>query len=230
MSVARRTLSRLAATGVTASLLVAGVAAQAQAATYPHVTLAKAKTAIPASKTLPGGVKLVGKVVTSAKASVSLCATADKDLKLLGASVVLADYGTADAIDSPKYLQYEIAIYTFGTAAETKSSVAAMAKVEKACPKSAQRPVDGVPEVITRTLTTKAASKAWTGYRTIDHITATAGTVTVSARVYETFLVRGNVVAVIDELGSITPTNAAAQDVRRKAVTNLVIKALTALK
>jgi hypothetical protein len=228
--VPRRALARVTVSGAAAALLVGGLATGAQAATYPHLTLAKAKTALPTSKSLPGGVKLVGKVRTAGRTYGDLCPTVEKHIPLPGGSVVIADYSNGLSITSPNYLAYEVSVVVFASSSQAKSGVAALTKAEKACPKTADRTVKGVPEHISRTLLTKATSKAWTGYRTIDHISATSGATTVAVRGYETYLVRGNALVVIDQVGAETATNGKLQDTRRKAVTNLVIKRVSALK
>jgi hypothetical protein len=222
---------RVAASGVAAAVLVGGTAANAQAAaSYPTVTLAKAKLALPTSKSLPGGVKLVGKVRSAGKTFAAPCVTKPANVPLAGGSVVIADYDNHTDILSPKYLSYEVSTVVFGTAAEAKAGAAKLTKAEKVCPKTASRKVEGVPETISRTLLTKATSKAWTGYRTIDHITVTNGTTSIAIRGYETFLTRGNVIVVIDEIAAITATNGAQSDARRKTETNLVIQRLSAIK
>src|ERR1700712_1094449 len=192
--VPRRVLTHLTVSGATAALLVGGLATGAQAASYPHVTLAKAKTALPTSKSLPGGVKLVGKVRTAGLTYGDLCPTASKHIPLPGGSVAIADYGNGAKINAPKYLSYPVSVVAFGTSSEAAAGAAKLAKGEKACPKVADRTIGGVPAHITRTLLTKAASKAWTGYRTIDHLSVTVGTTTLKVRDYLTFLGRGNVV------------------------------------
>jgi hypothetical protein len=206
------------------------LASSAQAASYPHITAAQAKSALPSSTLLPGGVKRIGAVRSAAKSYAELCAGKPTKVTLPGGAINVVDYGTSVQADSPKYLQYEIGVVTFATTAQAKAGAAKMAKVDKACPKVVKKTDSGVPEVITRTLFTKAVSKSWTGYRTIDHVTATAGSVTIGARAYETFFLRGNVVVLIDQIGAVTPTNGPSSDAQRKAVTNLVLARLTALK
>jgi hypothetical protein len=220
---------RLAASGVAAAVLVGGTATGAQAASYPHVTLGKAKLALPTAKSLPGGVKLIGKVRSAGKTFAAPCVTKPADVPLAGGSVVIADYDNRTDILSPKYLSYEVSTVVFATAAQAKAGAAKVTKADKVCPKTATRMVNGVPETISRTLLTKATSKAWTGYRTIDHISVTDGTSTIGIRGYETFLTRGNVLVIIDEIAAITPTNGAQSDARRKSATNLVIQRLSAI-
>jgi hypothetical protein len=222
---------RAAASGVAAAVLVGGAATGAQAAaSYPHVTLAKAKLALPTSKSLPGGVTLVGKVHSAGKTFAAPCVTKPANVPLAGGSVVIADYGNHTDILSPKYLSYEVSTVVFATATQAEAAAAKVAKADKGCPKTAKRTVEGVPETISRTLLTKATSKAWTGYRTIDHITVTNGTTTFAIRGYETFLTRGNVLVIVDEIAAITATNGAQSDARRKTATNLVIQRLSAIK
>jgi hypothetical protein len=225
----RRNLARLAASGAAATVLVGGLAQGAQAATYPHLTLAKAKTALPTSKSLPGGVKLVGKVRTAPRTYGVPCPTKPAKVVLPGGSVVAADYGNGTEIDSPKYLAYNVSIVTFSTAKQATAAAGLLAKAAKACPKTATVTEGGVSEKITRTLRVKASSKAWTGYRTIDHLDISGGGASVSVREYEAYLTRGNVLVVIDEAGAVTQTNGKLQDTRRKTVTNLVIHRLSAL-
>ncbi len=228
MSVApRRVLRRLAVTGAAASVLVSGFAAEAQAASYPHISLAKAKAALPTSKSLPGHVKLEGKVRTANRTYGDICTTKPTKILMPGGSVVIADYSNGKTLASPDYLSYEVAVAVFATSAQATAAGAKLTKAEKVCPKSATD-ADGV--VIKRTLSMKATSKAWTGYRTIDHVTATIGSTTVKIRGFETYLVRGNALVLIDQIGGETPANGKLQDVRRKAVTNLVIARLSAIK
>lgn len=226
----RRHLARLAASGAAATVLVGGVAQGAQAATYPHLSLAKAKTAIPTSKSLPGGVKLVGKVRTAPRTYGIPCPTKPAKVTLPGGSVAAADYGNGAQIDSPKYLAYNVSVVSFGTTAQATAGLALLTKAAKACPSSATHTEGALTEKIVRTLRVKATSKAWTGYRTIDHLDITGPGGAVSVREYETYLVRGNVLVVVDLAGAVTPANGAQQDAWRKAATNLVIKRLSALK
>jgi hypothetical protein len=231
MSVARHTVSRLAVTGVAASLLVGGAATQASAAAaYPHVTLAKAKTALPTSKSLPGGVKLVGKVRSAGRTYGEPCTTKPKKVPLAGGSVVIADYGNSASPVSPKYQQYEVSVVVFATAAQAKAGLAKLNAAEKVCPKTGTVTESGIPVQVTRTVSVKATSKAWTGHRTIDHVVASSGSTSVALRGYETYLTRGNMIVVIDQIGPGTAATGKAQETRRKTVTNLVIKRLSALK
>lgn len=230
MSLATRNVSRLAASGLAASVLVGSLAGTASAATYPHITLAKAKSALPPSKSLPGGVKLEGSVKTAGKTFGVVCTTKPVKVPLAGGSVAIADYSNGADILSSKYLAYEVSVVVFGTPAQATAGAAKLTKAEKACPKTSTSDAEGVPETITRTLLTKAASKAWTGYRSIDHITVAANGVSLGIRGYETYLTRGNVLVVIDDIGAITPTNGASSDAQRKTETNVVIQRLSALK
>jgi hypothetical protein len=230
MSAARRTVSRLAASGVAAALLVGGVAAQAEAAGYPHVTLAKAKAALPPSTSLPGNVKREGSVTTAPRSYAVICTTKAKKVVLTGGSIAIADYKSAAPPNSDAYQEYEISVVAFETTAQAQAAVAKLNAVEKACPKTGQVDEGGVPVAVTRTLSTKASSKAWTGRRSLDHLVASGGSVDVALRGYETYLARGNVLTVIDQIGPGSPATGKAQDNRRKAVTNLVIKRLSAIK
>lgn len=230
MSNAQRAARRLLATGAAATVLVGGLAGTADAASYPLVTAAQAKAALPPSKSLPGGVKIVGSVRSAPRSVADLCATVTVKVPLAGGQISVADYASKAGLGSPAYLTYEVGVVNFGTPAEAVAGAAKMAKADKACVKTKTRTEDGVPEVITRTLIAKAASGAWTGYHSIDHLTATSGTASITLRAYETWLVRGNVIVLIDQIGAVTPTNGAQQEARRKAVIALVVKRLDAIK
>jgi hypothetical protein len=108
--------------------------------------------------------------------------------------------------------------------------VAKLNAVEKACPKTGNVTEGGIPVAVTRTLSTKAASKAWTGRRSLDHLVATGSAGQLELRGYETYLTRGNVLTVIDQLGPGSAATGKAQETRRKTVTNLVVARLSAIK
>lgn len=228
-----RTLTRLAAGGATATMLVAGVATTADAATksYPHLSTASVKAAMPAADKLPGGVKLVLKGVSKKTAAV-ICLSAPKIIALPGANGVTAVYSNPVKDESsPKYLTWHIAAAVYTTPAKAAAAGARLLASEKACPVKKTTTGSGYTETVSRTLSTKYAVGSWTGYRSIDHITGTGALNKLQLRDNLSYLVRGNVLVSIEEVGTnVGKTSGATQEVRRKAVTALIVARLSAIK
>ena len=230
MSAPRRPGARgLATTGVAASLLVGSLAGSAQAAT-PTVTVAQAKTTVPAAKLLPGSLKLAAPVRTATKAVAIPCLTKPKSITIKGSSVE-ADYvGKEKSVLSPKYLEWGVTVIVLPSAAKAAAAAATLSAAEKSCPKTSTKTVKGTTETWTRSLGTKYTVGSFKGYRSIEHLTATDGTTKADVRAFETYLVRGNVILSLEEVGGATATNGKQQDAWRKTVTTLMVKRLSALK
>jgi hypothetical protein len=230
-STRRRTLRRLATSGVAASLLIGAAATSAEAATYPTITTTTAKTAIPAAKLVPGSVHLLVPIEAAAKTYTIACLAVQTKLALPGGEGINAVYvsKTTSALD-PSYIQWNVSIAVFPSPAKAAAAQAKLVKAEKACPKKKNTKFDGIPATVTRTLATSYKVGSFSGYRSIEHVSAAAGSQSVDLRAYETNLVRGNVIVFVDELAPSTATNGKLQDTRRKAVTALMVKRLSALK
>ncbi|BEP13068.1 hypothetical protein acdb102_13790 [Acidothermaceae bacterium B102] len=230
----RRTYARLATTSVAASLLMGtmgAVATSAQAATYPTITLAQAKTAIPAAKLLPASVKLTAPVALHKTVNAIPCLTVPKQVVLKGATGTGGDYvGKVTSPVSPKYIEFALTIAVFATPAKANAAAAGLLKIEKACPKTKTTMVKGATETWSRSLGTKYAVGAFKGYRSVEHLTVTEGAQTLHVRAYEIYLVRGNVLLSIEEVGGATAVNGKEQDAWRKKLTTLMVKRVSALK
>src|SRR4051794_18289298 len=116
MSAPRRYAVRLATTAVAGSLLVGGIATTAQAATTP--TIAQAKATLPASKLVPGSVKLAAPVVAATKAKAIPCLTKPKTILLTGHTVGATYLGKEKSTLSPKYIQWGVTVTFFPSAAK----------------------------------------------------------------------------------------------------------------
>ena len=229
MSAPRRyALRSLAASTVAASLLVGGLATSAQAATTPSI--AQAKATLPASKLVPGSVKLAAPVQATSKALSIPCLTKPKTYTFTGHTVGASYLGKEKSTLSPKYLQWGVTVIFFPSAAKAKPLRPTLNKAEKACPKSSIRTVKGATEKWTRSLGAKSTVGSFKGYRTVEHLAVTEGTFAANVRAYETYLVHGNVMLQLEEVAGATATNAKQQDKWRKAMTTLMVKRLSALK
>jgi hypothetical protein len=228
MSAPRRyALRSLAASTVAASLLVGGLATSAQAATTPSI--AQAKATLPASKLVPGSVKIAGPVQATTKAISIPCLTKPKTYTLDGHTVGASYLGKEKSTLSPKYLQWGVTVIFFSSAAKANAAAATLNAAEKACPKTSTRTVKGANETWARSLGAKSTVGGFKGYRTVENLTVSQGTFNAYVRAYETYLVRGKVMLQLEEVAGATPTNGKLQDKWRKAMTTLMVKRLTAL-
>jgi hypothetical protein len=232
MSAPRHRIVRsLATTTVAASLLVGAVATSAQAATYPTLTKAQAKKLLPASKLLPGKVKLTEPLLTSTKNTVTICLTKPKHVPLAAGTTVSGTYATKQTDPFVAgFLSWEVTVTVFPTPGKATAALAGLNKAEKTCPKSTTQQVKGVTETLSRVLGTKYAVGAFKGYRAVEHIALTDGTNSADVRDFTTFLVRGNSLLTIEETANASPANGKLQDTWRKTVTALMTKRIAAVK
>lgn len=228
---APRHLYRLAVGGTATALLVSGLASSASAATYPSITIAQAKAALPAAAKLPGAVKLVGKIGTTKTAYAIPCATSPKPVTLPGATATGAIYANPATSDSsPANLIWHVSAIVYATPTAAAAGAAKVIAADKACKKSSSASSPTGSETVTRTVSEKYADGTWHGYRTVDHLTESNGKETLNIRDYVTFVVRGNVLLSIEEAAPALANNGALQDSRRKAVTTLVLTKFAAIK
>jgi hypothetical protein len=232
MSAPRRRGARsLATTTVAASLLVGAVATSAQAASYPTITKGQAKKLLPASKVLPGKVKLVAPLFTSTKNSVTICLPNVKHVPLPSGTTVSGTYATKQTDPfMAGYVSWEVTVTVFPTAPKATAALAKLDAAEKTCPKSSAHEVKGVTETLSRSLGTKYAVGAFKGYRAVEHVNLSDGTHSADVRDFTTFLVRGNTLLTIEETTNASPTNGKQQDTWRKTVTALMTKRIAAVK
>ena len=167
----RRSARRLAGTTVAASLLVATVAASAQAAT-PTITVTQAKTTVPAAKLMPGSLKLVVPVHTTKSAIAAPCLTKPKVITLKANTASGVYLGKETSIFSPKYLQWDVTVVVFPSAAKAAAAAATLTAAEKVCPKTSTRTVKDTTETWTRSLGTKYTVGSFKGFRSVEHLTA----------------------------------------------------------
>lgn len=213
-----------------ACLLVSAVATSAQAGTAPTVTAAQAKKTVPPARLIPGSVTLTTPVLIRSKALAIPCVTKPKVVTLQGASVEGNYLGKEKSVVSPKYLQWAVTVITFPSAAKATAAAKTLLAVQKTCPRTSTQTVKGTTETFTRSLGTKYTVGAFSGYRSVEHLSVTDGTVAANLRAFETFLVRGNVMLSLEEVAGATAGNGKEQDTWRKTVTTLMVKRLSAIK
>ena len=226
MSVLTRRVGKVVGAGAASSLLVAGMSASAVAATpaFPHVSVAAAKATLPTAKSLPGGVTLALKPTVAPKAIAIPCETAPKVVVLAGAKSVGAVYANPTTDDnSPKNLLWHISVAVFTTPAQAKAATDKLNAAQKSCPKTKTTTQGSDSETLTRTLATKYTVGAWTGYRTISHITGTGVAAPLHGRDFTFYLTQGNVIVSVEELAPELPGTGPKQDAWRKTVTKLVL-------
>jgi hypothetical protein len=211
----RRRLSRV----LLAVPLVVGAlppaSAQAAAAPAHLVSRAQAAAALPRGSAMPGKNPLLDTRTDNSWLEQTVCLTGEPSTVTFTHAHVIANwYG------SGKAYTFMVAAVVFHTVADAKVGLAAVARLESHCP---ARDSDQYGAEV-RTLSTRYAADDWNGWRSTDHASAPANPIThypaESFRMNMEFLVRGNVLLVLQQFGDLGPgTGPAMEQDRKKATT-----------
>jgi hypothetical protein len=217
MSHRLRRLSRV----VLAVPLVVGALppASAHAAPPAHlVSRTQAAAALPRGSAMPGKSPLLGTRTDNSWLEQPVCLTGGvPTVTFTHAHVIVNWYG------SGKAYTFMIAAVVFHTVPDAKVGLAAVARLEAHCP---TRDSDQYGTEV-RTLSTRYGADGWTGWRSIDHAYLPADPFThypaESFRMNTEFLLRGNVLLMLQQFGDLGPgTGPAMEQDRKKATTAML--------
>jgi hypothetical protein len=220
------------------SVVLSG-ASSAQAATaapgYPNLSLDAAFALLPTAAQLPTHMKEQAKVEIAGQASAIPCLGAlisasdtsnFPNPQLKGGSQVNAAYSnTRASLTSPDPVMWSISATIFHNKAKALAAMAQIEKQEQACPKTVAGNTTNDTPAVTRTLSSRYAVGAWSGYRSIDHIAGdpTQGEPIEGGRINTVYLTRGNVLLAIEEVAPSVRNSGPKQDAWRKTVVKLVV-------
>jgi hypothetical protein len=214
----RRRLSRV----LLAVPLVAGAlppaSAHAAAAPAHLVSRAQAAAALSRGSAMPGESPLLGTRTDNLWLEQTVCLTGDvATVTFTHAHVIANWYG------SGKAYSFEVAAVVFHTVADAKVGLAAVFRLEAHCP---ARDSDQYGTEV-RTLSTRYGAEGWNGWRSTDHAYVPADPFThypaESIRMNTEFLVRGNVLLMLQQFGDLGPgTGPAMEQDRKKATTAML--------
>lgn len=213
-----RRIARLS-TPLLALALMPVAAANATAPAH-LVSLDQARKAMPQLSTMPGHPDSVTTSTNATLTAIAPCLGPDvKPLKLKLSHAVTSLYVAAPTATNAVPSQFSITAVVFHTVAAAKVGMEAIVHAEAHCPKQG-----GDSEAsFSRTLSTKYATSGWTGWRSTDHLTiapdpADATDPGIALRLNEEYLLRGNVLLVLNEAGALAGSGA-KQDADRKKAT-----------
>jgi hypothetical protein len=229
----RRPLS-VAMVGAAAAVLLltspGSALATPAATTVPVITVDAVSRLMPADKALPGKVHLQEKLETFGTSDESPCPENFGTLTTKSSQVLAVYTAGTPTQFLRKPVGWAIVTTVFHTAAEAQAAAAKLQKAERVCPAhSAADPSDDPsaagPE-ISRSYGAPYTVGGWKGYRSIDHVTAgdpSEGDPTVGYRLIDAYLVRGNILLHIEEIGIDGAKSGPQQEAWRQSETRLLL-------
>jgi hypothetical protein len=218
-----RTATVLVGAGTATGLLLgAGATGASAATTFGHLSTSSVLTALPTPKSLPKGVKLLGKVEIAPAKPAMPCSTAKPVVSLSNAAEVAAIYTDGKtAKPSATTSVWLVSAAVFATNKEALTAATALAKAEAGCPATITQ------GAVTLTHPVAAADTAekglWKGFRGVSHLSDGK----VSLRVWTTWFTRGNILLQVTEEAAVTtPAAQQTQDTLRKAFINATLAKL----